>query len=213
MKRTRTVLATLAATTGLLLLAAPAQAHDDQTNIALESDLAADAGPLSLDLRVSLRYSGDDHLVEDATVTVSGTGPDGATLAATPMEPVAETVGLWGAALTFPRAGTWTLQVTSTDPDGELTVDVDVAEGDAAQADAGSADDEPTPTTTEPDTDEGLEQQAEDDGDLLPIVLGTLAVLLVGGAVAALVLRRRNPAGGDSPDDLAADDAGTGDLP
>ncbi|OWY62727.1 hypothetical protein B7486_56890, partial [cyanobacterium TDX16] len=158
MKRTTLVLAALALGLGaLLLVPGAASAHDDNADLTFESDPVGDAGPLSLDLRVGATYSIDGEQVEAATMSVTGTGPDGATLPATPLEPVPETVGLYGAELAFPVGGAWSLTVTSTDPAGELAVQVDVPEGSGTT----TAAEEPTPTTVEPESDESIEEQAE----------------------------------------------------
>jgi hypothetical protein len=198
MKRTTAIalLATLLAASAVLLGAVPASAHDDEANLELQSDPVGDAGPLSLDLRVSVRFSSDDHLVPDATVSVTGTGPGGATLPATPMSAVPETEGLYAAELAFPVAGAWSLQVTSTEPAGELAVQVDVPDAEATTTT--SAAEEPTPTTEEPEADESVEQQAEDDPDLAPILLGVAAVLVLGVVVVALVLRSRKAKASDN---------------
>jgi hypothetical protein len=191
MKRTSSVL--LAAALGLAVLLAPtaAGAHDDNANLTDESDTSSAAGPLSYDLQVGATYSIDGELVESATMTVTGTGPDGATLPATPLAPVPESVGLYGAELTFPVGGTWSLVVTSTDPAGELAVQAEVPA--AEETTTTSA--EPTPTTEEPVSDESLEDQAEDDSDLLPILVGIVVVVLAVGIVVLLVLRRRQAQG------------------
>jgi hypothetical protein len=194
MKRTALVLATLAVGLGaLLLVPGTASAHDDDADLIFESDPVGDAGPRSLDLRVGATYSIDGEQVEAATMSVTGTGPDGATLPVTALEPVPETVGLYGAELTFPVGGAWSLQVTSTDPAGELAVQVDVPEAETTT----TAAEQPTPTTTEPESDESLEEQAGGDNDLLPILVGVAVVILAGIVVVALVMRNRKAKGID----------------
>ncbi len=184
-----TALALLLALVGGIWLSPAASAHDDEATLELESELVDDAGPLSLDLRVSARYSEDDHLVASATMSVTGTGPDGATLAETPLEPVAETEGLYGAELDFSVGGSWSLQVSSTDPEGELTVTVEIPDDTDT-----TTDDDTSTSVTLPTDGDAIEA---DDDDLLPILLGVAAVVVLGVVVVALVLRRRKAAGID----------------
>ncbi|OWY59547.1 hypothetical protein B7486_73985, partial [cyanobacterium TDX16] len=60
-----------------------------------------------------------------------------------------------------------------------------------------TAAEEPTPTTVEPESDESIEEQAEDDSDLLPILVGVAVVILAGIVVVALVMRNRKAKGID----------------
>jgi hypothetical protein len=177
----------------LLALPGTASAHNDEATLSVESQ--QDAGPLALDLRISARYSNDDELVESITLSVTGTGPGGETLAATPLTAVPDTVGLYGAELAFPVGGAWSLQVTGTDPAGELTASVQIAEAEASTATTEAAGPEATTAEQAIGGEDG--DVVDDDPDLLPIVGGVLAVLVIGGAVVALVLRRRKAQGID----------------
>jgi hypothetical protein len=189
MKRSTPLFVALAFGLGLLLVAPTAAgAHDDDANLTFESDPATDAGPLTLDLQVGATYSIDGEQVESATMTVTGTGPDGATLAATPLSPVPETVGLYGADLTFPVGGAWTLTVTSTEPAGELTVPVEVPAEEATTTTAA----EEAPTTAAPTGDDASGEADADEGTSTGLILGVLAVVVVlAGIVVFFVLRRR----------------------
>jgi len=195
MKKLATAVAlTLALALGALL-AQPrtAMAHNDEADLAVEAQ--EDAGPLALDLRISARYTNDDELVEAIDLSVTGTGPGGETLVATPLAAVPDTVGLYGAELTFPVGGAWSLQVTSTDPAGELAIQEDVPTEAATTTTTVEAG--PEATTADPPIGGEDGDVVEDDADLLPIVGGALAVLVVGGVVGVLVLRRRKAAGID----------------
>jgi hypothetical protein len=182
--------------TGLvLLLVAPtaASAHDDNANLTFESDPATDAGPLALDLRVGATYSIDGELVESATMSVTGTGPDGATLPATPLAAVPENVGLYGAELTFPVGGAWSLTVTSTEPAGELAVQVEVPAEEASTTTVAEQ-----TTTTAPATGDESGEVEEDEATSTGLILGTIVVVVVLAAIVVyFALRRRKADGND----------------
>jgi hypothetical protein len=194
MKRSSSLLlAALAIGLGaLLVLPGAASAHDENANLTFESDPATDAGPLTLDLQVGATYSEDGELVEAATMTVTGTGPDGATLASTPLAPVPETVGLYAAQLTFPVGGAWSLQVTSVEPAGELAVPVEVPAAEETTTTAA----EQTTTTAQPIGDE--DGDVVDEGTSTGLLLGAIAVVVVLAAIVVFfVLRRRSATGND----------------
>lgn len=187
-------------TTGLLLalvavLVAPAVAgaHNDQANLSVESQ--SQTGPLTMDLRISARYTNDDELVEAIDLSVTGTGPDGATLATTPLTAVPDTVGLYGAELTFPSGGAWNLAITSTDPEAALNASVQVTEEETTTSAPDDAD-EATSTTATPPTDE--DGDVEDGTALGPIVGGVAVVLVLAVVGTVLFLRRRGADLGDT---------------
>jgi hypothetical protein len=184
MTRTRLLLATLLAlllTSGLALAPTAAGAHTDTANLAPEGE--PEVTPLGAHVEVSARYTNDDELVEAATMAVAGTGPGGATVAATPMTAVPDTVGLYQADLTFPAPGAWTLTVTATEPEGTTQLQVEVPGEPSTTTTAA-----PTTTTTETAAEEARDE--ESGSSALPWVLVGLVVLAVA-AVVVLVVRRR----------------------
>lgn len=177
----------VAALAASLASSSPAGAHGDTAELAVEA--SDPTGELTVHLEVSARFTNDDDLVEDATVSVTGVGPGGATLDPTPLEPVPDTIGLYGADVAFPAAGAWDLSVSSTEPDGSVTATVEVPEPTTTTAQ--------TSTTSAPtgDGEQAGAEDADEDGASSPlpwIVLG-LAVG-VGLGVGFVLWRRRTAA-------------------
>lgn len=168
----------------LLVLARPAAAHNDETELTVETQ---EVSPLGLHLEVSARYTNDDELVEAATITATATGPGGETVGPAPLTAVPNSVGLYAADLTFPVGGAWTVAVDATEPVGALSLPVEV---EAAQVTTTTAE----ATTTTVAADEGAERDEADSGNsssnVVPLVIGGLAVVAVAAGAVVLVRRR-----------------------
>ena len=185
--------------TGLLLLtvfgavaAAPgiAAAHGDEGDMTVVT--AKQGGERTIDLEVGILFSNDDELATDATVTVTGTGPDGAVLAATPLP---RTEGAkYGASVDVPVEGTWNLTITSTRPDAtaQATVEVTAApaqttvtsttEATTTTAASASTTAAPAPTT------DATDDEASSSGLL---IVGGVVALAGVAAIAWVIASRR----------------------
>lgn len=195
MTAVRTRAACRRAGAGLLLLVAalaaslasggPAGAHGDTAELAVEA--SDPAGELTVHLEVSARFTNDDDLVEDATVSVTGVGPGGATLGPTPLEPLPDTVGLYGADVSFPAAGAWDLSVSSTEPEGSVTATVEVPEPTTTTA----ADTSTTSASTGAGEQAGADEDGEDGAASSPLPWIVLGLAVGVGLGVGFVLWRR----------------------
>lgn len=182
-RSSRAVLVAALALAGLALTAQPAAAHGDAAVLAVE---AQDLIPAGVHLEVSARYENDDELVADAVIAVTGTGPGGETLAATPLTAVPDTEGLYAADLDLPAPGVWTLQVRATEPEGAIDVSVSVpAETTTTVAET---------TTTAASATTTPEEAEDSDGSssALPLVIGGVVLVAVAAGGVVLVRRRRS---------------------
>ena len=134
-------LLTLLAALALVLVAgtSPAAAHGDEGELTLTK--VEQTGPTTVSIEVGIVYEGDGHLAEDAQVSATLTGPDGATVGPVDLTRSGDTTSLYQAAVEVPAQGDWAVAVTSTEPAGEVSGSVTVA----AQADT-ATDDEPSTT-------------------------------------------------------------------
>lgn len=193
------------AAAGLVLVATTgtASAHSDVGE--LELTTFEQTGPTTVRVEVGIVYEGDGHLAEDASVTATLSGPDGASVGPVELAWAGENSSLYAATVEVPVVGDWTVAVTSTDPAGAVDGSLSVAE----QADTTTTEAPATttiaPTTTtddaaEPATldDELASDQSEaDDGGISPAVIViaclVLAAVVIGGAF--LVARSRDDGG------------------
>ena len=147
---------------------------------------AAASGSLQAFVRATVIFENDTEVAVDATVFVDATGPDGATVPATPLVEAGD--GRYEATLTFPVAGAWTLRATATDP--AATAEVAFAATETAA---------PATTTTAPDVEVAEPRRAtapddDDDGSSLavPIIaIAAIAAIGIGAAAGAWVLQHR----------------------
>ena len=197
--------------------AGTAAAHGDEGELTLTR--LEVTGPTTVEIEVGIVYEGDGHLAENANVTASLTGPEGAAVGPLQLERTGETTSLY-AVSTEVTPGDWAVQVTSTEPTGEVSGTVTViggpvgaTEGNPAPESPANADD-PTTTTTDDDDDDGgggggggdepvafdgeaavtTAAPVQDDGGsntALIVGLGAAAVVLIGGAV--VLARNRRP--------------------
>jgi hypothetical protein len=197
--RFRPTLAALV-TAGALLAAGPAGpagAQEDSGEIELEA-----VHPAGQSLHFIVRVTDNGDPANDATVTAAAVSLSGESLA--PVElPREDDDGTYSGPVEFPSAGLWTVRFTSTNPDATLEQpqEVDVSPSTVpgsddqvtvgTEADGGFApEDDGTGGSAEADAGE-----EEDEG--IPLWLIVLAaVVVLGGAIAALVVRLRGPASG-----------------
>jgi len=189
--------AALAALAFALLTAAPAAAHSDAGEMTVLR--AEQTGPSTIEVEVGIVYA-DEHLAEEATVSVTATSGD-ATAGPVTLEGGGAGSSIYRGSLEVPSPGEWSLQLVAENPTADATATVSVVEEVATTTTE-------APTTTaaeEPDTsidaegpaasDDGEDAAANDDDDegssALPIVLIVVAVVLVGGGAAAVMARRR----------------------
>ena len=187
------LLAVLAALAVGAVGAHPAGAHGEVGVI--EIDTPEESGDLTLGLQVRVTFENDGEPVangELGALSVQGTGPDGQTVGPEAGFVPTEVPGVYSLDLAFPAPGSWDLTVTSTEPEASATMTVQVAADD----DEPTADTimEPVPTDGEGSA-EIVERGSGGDGPT-PLLLTFLVagVLLVGGVVGAVVLRRRGRA-------------------
>lgn len=181
---------------GALAPAGAARAHGDEGELTVIT--AEQAGPLEVRVEVGLLYANDQDLVTDATVTVSATGPDGATVAPTPLEN--EEGAKYGGTLAVPAPGSWTLSFASEEPTAEATTTVEVVAEAPTTAPESTTSSEPATTTTEatettettttttspPDS----EDESGGSNPALPVVVAVVVVSVAG----ALIWRARRGA-------------------
>lgn len=206
-----------AVTSGALLLALavavlgvgtlPAGAHGAEGELTLTK--VEQNGPTTVEVEVGIVYANDGHLAEDAAVSATLTGPDGATVGPVELTRTGETTSLYAATVDVTAVGEWSVVITSTEPTGSTSGSVTVIEGfapatttpDAPATTASPATEAPAPVAA---VDAATEQASADgaigNGDGFPSAtivgasLALFAVVLIGGA---LVARRREHAEAD----------------
>jgi hypothetical protein len=177
--------ATLACAVALVLgpvaSAGAAPAQDSPAVLTIEAAHPADGG---VHFIVRLTQGGD--AVEGATVRATPATADGDQLAPVTLEPADD--GTYQGFVSFPTAGSWTVRIASEDPPVAVTQNVDVAV---------------TPSTEGPPTgsngsgftpaEDGTGSSAEsgDSGGPPVGLIVALAVVLVGGGLAAFFATRR----------------------
>ena len=189
----------MASLAGVIGAPAVAGAHGGEGEMTVI--IAEQSGDRQVTLEVGLLYENDDDLAIDATVTVTGTGPEGATLAATPL-PLEAEGAKYKAAIDLPVDGAWAFTITSTDPvaaaDATVTVAALTSTTPAVPTTAETTAAPATTTTTgvpipETGTDSSDGRGGSSTGILIGV--GVAAVALVGGG---LYLRSRKT--GTEPD-------------
>jgi len=204
---TRTVLARLVASAALLLVASVAgagvaSAHDDEGQMTVTK--VEQTGPTTVAVEVGIVYSGDGHLAEEAKVSARLTGADGTVVGPVDLDRQGESTSLYAAEVQVPAPGTWTVDVSSTDPAAEATGAVEVeatpdtgTDGSTTSSTLLAAEDDEQVFTTqggEESTDEDADASGSDDESgvslvLVIVVVAVAAVLLAGGGL--LVVNRR----------------------
>lgn len=216
----RSLTAALVTTAAVLAMAGTAGAHGEEAEITVTR--TEQTGPTTITIEVGVTYANDGHLVEDAAVQATATGPDGAEVGPVPLTGGGEGSGLYSAEINVPTIGTWTIKVSSTDPDGEATASVEVQEQAAPTTVAPTTAAETTvPETTE--TTEAIEptsEPVEDDvlagettdgeGDTEEDRSIGVAVIIIGALVViagtAYAISRRGKKSGMGSDSTEADE-------
>lgn len=199
----------------LVGLAGPVAAHGGDGLI--EVDQPASIGDLTVSLQVRVTYVDDGHAVEPGDLgelTVSGTGPDGASLPPGTTFTPTDVPGVYTAEVTVPAAGAWSLLITSTEPPAEASVEVDVpapaadpeedapvddgagvGDGEGSAPDeAGAGDDEITEAITAVSAEDAGGQLVEQSDSGAPLGLLAAMALCLVVAAGGFVLWRRSQA-------------------
>lgn len=175
-------------------------------------------GPLQVEFPIRVTYENDGHPAEDVEgLSVTGSGPDGATLG--PLDPFVEgdAPGVHRATLTFPTPGTWELTIGIDEPASTATLTVDVDEltapdagGDrtgTTEVDGPESQEDPdtviapTPTDTADDAAAAAAADAARDGTdeggvpLIVLVVG-FVIAVVAGVAAYRMFRSQTTAAG-----------------
>ncbi len=118
MKHIVRILAGIAVTTAVWLVAAgPAAAHDGEGILAVETTAPSEGG---LTYVVRLTWANDGHPAIDSTVTATAINPDGVTQTPVPLTPIDED-GRYQVTLPYAAPeGTWTVRLTSIQPTATL---------------------------------------------------------------------------------------------
>lgn len=170
-----------------------AAAHSDEGE--LELTTFEQTGPRTVEVEVGIVYA-DEHLAEDATVTATLRGPDGATVGPVDLVRTGDTTSLYGATVELPAPGDWSVDVTSTEPTGQVAGAVTLSEQATtpSQPTASTS----TPTTVAPSSlpsEPVADPDAEDDSGVsaTTVVLAclVLAAIVIGGAFAVARSRGR----------------------
>jgi hypothetical protein len=164
---------------GVLLAAVPAGAHSDTGNLSVDVLVRRES---AAEVQVALSYASDGHAAEDATVTASATGPDGASAGPVTLAPIG--LGGYRGELTLPRAGTWTVRAESADPTASAETTVTLTESRTPDTSG--------PGTLDPDVIAVVPADGDDGGSgVVPwVVVGVVLAVAAGGG--ALLLRRRH---------------------
>lgn len=211
-------LATVAVAALLTLMTGTAGAHSDEGAMQILSfDQTA---PLSATIEVGVTFVNDGHLAPDAAVQATLSGPNGATVGPIPLPGGGEGSGLYRAEVTLPEPGTWTVEVTSTEP----TATASGSLGVSAEA-AGSPEVPPgavaeQPSSENPDISTAVAPVSEAPGELLDgkatdgdgdteedrnigiIVIAFGAAIVIAGAVFAISRRKQTALQADGGSDV-----------
>jgi hypothetical protein len=209
------IAATGASVAVLIVGTGTAGAHGDEGEMTLTRFVQV--GPVTVEVEVGIVYGGDGHLAEDAAVSATLAGPDGATVGPVELIRTGETTSLYAATVDVTAVGEWSVAVTSTDPTGTTSGTVTVIEGFAPTTSApespattespGTVAPAPVDAADDPDTTEGTAATRGDigGGDGFPpraVVAGSLALfaLVIGGGVLVAWRRERAEAAADAVD-------------
>jgi hypothetical protein len=211
----RVVLAALVLTALGAVAAPPAGAHGGEGELEV---LAVDAGrPGRVDVTVRLSYVDDGHHPEEATVTVAGTGPDGADLTPVTLSR-GDGDGVFTGTVEVPVAGAWNLRVTAVEPPATVALppvlvageggddtpasgDTAASDGDGATttvgidpvgSDEGGADATGSTASATPEVTAGAADEDDDGGIPWPAVGIGVAIGLAAVGLAFLNQRRRD---------------------
>jgi hypothetical protein len=179
MSRGARILTAVCASVAVVLFdALPALAHSDQGIMTAEA--RPGSRPQTVTARARVVFANDGHPANDAAVTVTGTGPNGAQVGPTALNRVDD--GEYEATVTVAPAGEWSLVFSSANPAATAGTTFTVATGTPGTAPAGQTPRASTGNDTKDDSS-GL------NAAVFPIVGGAAVVLAVVGGL--VVVRRR----------------------
>ena len=187
---------TVRATIGLLLAAVlsvvvvgAAGAHGPVGEMTV---LAAEpVGATQIRLQVGIIYENDEELAEDAIVVAELTGPDGATVG--PVDLPRTTGAMYEAVIDVPTSGTWTAEISSTEPSSEQTATIAVGGAAAPSGDPDTTSTTAAPlttTTTSPSTT--TVSSSTGSSSSTPVALIAVLAAVVVAAIIGGVLWQRN---------------------
>ena len=208
----------------VVLPATPAGAHDGPAIVDIEA--AHPAGGTQVHYIVRVTWEDDGHPAEDATVTATAVGGDGAQLTPVALAPV-DSDGRYAGVVEYPAAGSWTVRVTSIKPtgsaeqaqevaatpvtepgDGDNEVSTGDGDGTTDSTDAGGGF-APADDGTGSDGDEQAAAAGSDDGGMpLYLIIAAAAVVLIGAATAVNIIRRNSAGPGTTAAEAGADPTG-----
>jgi hypothetical protein len=171
-----------------LVVPLPVLAHSDEGEMTVT--LIEQSGPQTITLEVGVVFADDGHLAEEATVAADLIGPSNETVGPVAMPRISG--ARYGAEITVPGPGSWTVSITSENPgaSAEATIEV-VEEASTTTAPTTTTGSEPG-TTTLPSAPGTTQVEEPTGGSGLPIAAVAVAGLVVGGGIA--YFRRRGTA-------------------
>jgi hypothetical protein len=183
-------------------LGTPAAAHSDDGEMTVTS--AEATSELTVDLEVGIVYANDGEPAEEATVTATATRADGSS--AGPFELPNVVSARYGATLTLPEPGAWTIQIAATGPEATASTEVDTT---LAPTTTSALPTTSTSASTSTTTSENAAATTGDDGSVTTatsapadedggasappgwlIAAVALAIVAAGGAGLAALQRR-----------------------
>lgn len=194
-------LAVLLSCLAAISVAAPAGAHSDDGTMEV---LAAEqqSGGATVLISIGLLYANDDDLAAEARVSVTGAGPDGATLIETTVPHASG--GRYEGTVDVPVPGSWTFTIRSVEPAAEAEAVVEVtapattapettvapttAPATTVPATTAPATTAPTTTVAAP-VDNGDESDSDSGTSAIVIAVIVVAVLAAAGAMGLRALR------------------------
>jgi len=164
----------------VLVGGSPGLAHSDTGLLSLETSPAPQ--PLGVQVRARLVYVNDRDPASSATVTVEGTGPNGATVPPTTL--VSQGDGVYTRVVVVPTAGPWTFRARSATPaaTAETQFAIDRMQFPTTTTVAVTTTTAPAPPTTAPERADASDGGSDSGGAWL---LAAAVIVLVAGVVAA----------------------------
>jgi hypothetical protein len=162
----------------------PASAHGDEGEI--RETVVDQSGTNTVRVQIGLLYANDGDPAEDATATVMLAGPAGETVG--PVTMPKTTGSRYAAEIEVPTTGTWSVAITTVEPEAEATATIEVTDQRAATTTADTA---PGPEggIVPQDPPPAVPGLAEDD-DSFPWVVVIAAVIVAVVAVASFTYLR-----------------------
>ncbi|HUO47181.1 MAG TPA: hypothetical protein VM470_10170 [Acidimicrobiia bacterium] len=174
----------LTATLLLWLIPVSVLAHSDEGEITVT--LAEQGSGTAIILEVGIVYTDDGHLAEEASVTATLTGTGGETVG--PIDLARSSGGAYGAEVTVPTSGEWSVLISSENPTATTEATVTLTEPTTTTSPSTTTTSAPATTTstatTQPDVTTTAPEDGGGDSGSLPILPILAAGALVGGGFA-----------------------------